>query len=48
MKEGKPIWVESLLTDKEYAEMAKKYPSTYTKGPKKVQEFECEFKWRKS
>ncbi len=27
-REGPPIWVESLLTTKEYAEEAKKYPKT--------------------
>ncbi len=47
MENGDPIWVESLLNDKEYAEMAKKYPNTYPKGSKKVQEFSCDFKWRK-
>ena len=46
MKEGKPIWVESLLTDEEYRQCAKKYPTTYSNGPNKVPEFECEFKWR--
>ena len=48
MKEVKPIQVESLFTDKEYTEMAKKYTNTYTSGNKKIQEFDCEFKWRKS
>ena len=43
---GDPIWVESVLTDAEYKECAKKYPSTYDKGPIKPAMFECEFKWR--
>lgn len=47
MEEGKPIWIESLLTPKEYGEMAKLYPKSYTSGKKPVQEFECDFKWRK-
>lgn len=46
MQEGKRIWVESLLTDEEYRECAKKYPTTYVNGPVKVPMFECEFKWR--
>lgn len=46
MKEGEPIWVESLLSDKEYVETAKKYPNTFPKGNKKVAFFECEVKWR--
>jgi hypothetical protein len=45
-KEAKPIWVESILTDEEYKICARKYPNTYTKGPNKVQMFDCEFKWR--
>ena len=46
MQEGKPIWTESLLTDKEYEEMSKKYPTTYSKGGKKISMYDCEFKWR--
>jgi hypothetical protein len=32
MEQGNPIWVESLLTDKEYAEQAKIYPGMYSNG----------------
>ncbi len=46
MQEGKPIYVESLLSDNDYAEMSKKYPQSYTKGGKKIAVFECDFKWR--
>ena len=45
-QEAKPIWVESILTDEEYKLCARTYPNTYTKGPNKVQMFDCEFKWR--
>lgn len=31
---GPPIWVESLMTPKEYAETAKKYPSIFSNGSK--------------
>ncbi len=44
---GKPIWVESLMTDLEYAETARKYPNMFSNGVRKPQEFECDFKWRK-
>jgi len=46
MTEGKPIWVESLLSEQEYKECAKKYPNTYTKGNTKIEMFEGEMKWR--
>lgn len=46
MQEGKRIYVESLLSDKEYAECAKKYPKTYVNGPVKVPFFESENPWR--
>ena len=46
MKEGKPIWVESLMTTEEWKQMSKKYHATYnSKEPTK--EFDCDFKWRK-
>ena len=45
IKEGPPIWVESLLTPAEHAECAKKY-TTYVKGSKPVEMFSCEFRWR--
>lgn len=47
MKLGEPIWVESLMNDKDYSEMSRLYPNTYAKGSKKVEEFDCDFKWRK-
>ena len=43
--EGKPIWIESLLSAAEYKECAKKYPNTYTKGSVPPQMFEGEYKW---
>jgi hypothetical protein len=46
MEQGNPIWVESLLTDKEYAEQAKIYPGMYSNGNKPPAMFPCEFKWR--
>jgi hypothetical protein len=46
MEQGNPIWVESLLSDKEYAEQAKIYPAMYSNGNKPPAMFECEFKWR--
>ena len=45
-KEGKPIWVESTLSDKEYKECARLYPNTYTNGTTAPAMFDCEFKWR--
>lgn len=45
-QEGKPIWLESILTDEEYKDCAKKYPNMFTKGPIKPAFFPCEFKWR--
>lgn len=33
---GDPIWVESLMTTEEYRETAKRYPSTFTNGPRPV------------
>lgn len=45
-QEGKPIWVESVLGDEDYKSCSKKYPGSFTKGPNKVQMFECDFKWR--
>lgn len=47
MKLGEAIYVESLLSDKDYSEMSRQYPNTYVKGSKKVVEFDCDFKWRK-
>lgn len=47
MKEGKPIWVESLLTKQEWKECKRKYPSSYNL-PEPPPEFECDFKWRKN
>ena len=46
MKQGDPIWVESLLTREEWKECKQKYPSSYNL-PEPPAEFECEFKWRK-
>lgn len=43
---GEPIYVESLLSDEEYKECAKKYPNCYGNGNKPPQMFECDFKWR--
>jgi hypothetical protein len=45
-QEGKPIWIESTLTDEEYKLCAKKYPNMYTSGPVKPAMFTCEFRWR--
>lgn len=45
-KEGKPIWVESTLSDKEYKEAARMYPNTFTNGNTAPAMFDCEFKWR--
>jgi hypothetical protein len=45
-QEGKPIWIESILTDEEYRECSKKYPNSFTNGPVKPLMFPCEFKWR--
>ena len=45
MQEGKPIWVESLMTDAEYKETAKKFPSLFRRDTKYPM-FECEVKWR--
>lgn len=47
MESGERIWVESILSDEDYAVTARKYPNTFVKGAKKVQEFDCDFKWRK-
>jgi len=44
-QEGKPIWVESLMTTQEWKDRVKKYPTS--KIPEPVEEFEGEFKWRK-
>ncbi len=44
--ESNAIWVESLLTEKEYAEQAKIYPKMYGNGNKPPAMFPCEFKWR--
>lgn len=46
METGEKIYVESILTDAEYSECAKKYPSTYPNGSKKPPFFNSEFKWR--
>lgn len=46
METGEKIYVESVLTDVEYSECAKKYPSTFANGNKKPAFFNSEFKWR--
>lgn len=48
LQEGKPIWVESLMTPVELKEYAKKYSTCQaTRNGETFPEFECEFKWRK-
>jgi DNA polymerase III alpha subunit (gram-positive type) len=42
---GDPIWVESIMSDKDYKEMSHKFPNTYKSGNKTAM-FECDFKWR--
>lgn len=44
--EGPKIWVESLLSPKEWAETAAKFPKMFHRK-KPYPEFECEYKWRK-
>lgn len=46
MKEGKPIWVQSLLSDEEYRECARKYPEVFGNDNKAPAMFDCDFKWR--
>lgn len=46
MKAGERIFVESLLTEQEWKECKKKYPSTYEDNSAYPIVFECEFKWR--
>lgn len=45
MEQGEKIYVESLLSDNEYAECSKKYSTTYNSS-KKPPFFNSEFKWR--
>jgi prolyl-tRNA synthetase len=45
---GPPIWVESVLSAKDYAECAQKYPNTFTNGSKAPLEFKSDFEWRKN
>lgn len=45
METGERIYVELVLTDAEYTESYKKYPSTY-QNKTKPSFFNCEFKWR--
>lgn len=46
IQEGDPIWIESILSKKEYAETSKKFPSTFTKGYEPPMFFKSEFEWR--
>ena len=46
MEQGERIFIESLSTEEEYKELAKKYPNTYTNGLKRPMFFNSEFKWR--
>lgn len=43
---GDPMYVESLLSDSEYKECARKYPSTYYNGSEKPKFFDSKEKWR--
>jgi hypothetical protein len=45
MEVGEKIYVESLLSDTEYRECSKKYPSTY-QSSNKPPFINSEFKWR--
>jgi len=48
IQEGKPIWVESLMTPAEIKEYAKKHSTCQaSRNGETFPEFECEFKWRK-
>lgn len=48
LQEGKPIWVESLMSPDEIKEYAKKYSTCQaSKNGETFPEFDCEFKWRK-
>lgn len=48
MQEGKPIWVESLMSPPEIKEYAKKYNTCQaSRNGETFPEFDCEFKWRK-
>lgn len=45
--EGKPMYVESLLTDAEYKECAHKYPNTYNFDRYQLETYHTNnFKWR--
>ena len=46
MKEGKRIYVASVLTDEEYKNCARTYPSCFTNGSTKPPYFQSEFDWR--
>lgn len=45
MKEGKPIWVESLMTLSEWKARYKMLSTSIEPLP--PEEFDCDFKWRK-
>jgi len=45
-EEGKPIWVESLMTTEEWKTRVRTYP-TSGKHPLPIIEFEGDYKWRK-
>lgn len=44
MKEVKPIWIESIMSDADYKAYSKKYPSICNGVKPSI--FECDFKWR--
>lgn len=48
LQEGKPIWVESLMTPAEIKEYAKTYSTCQaSRNGETFPEFDSEFKWRK-
>ncbi len=43
---GDPIYVESLMTDREYAECSRLYPEMFSKGSAPKPYFKSEYDWR--